>query len=55
QVAAGTLDASAKIYAMRVDSLYADTYKILENLGKISAPAKHPERPEEGGNSLFFS
>ncbi|NXH30027.1 CND2 protein, partial [Myiagra hebetior] len=55
QVAAGTLDASAKIYAVRVDSVHADTYRVLGNLGKDSAPTKEPESPEPGGNSLLCS
>ncbi|NXN89346.1 CND2 protein, partial [Bombycilla garrulus] len=55
QAAAGTLDASAKIYAMRVDSLHADTFRTLGNLGLGSAPARDPDSPEEGGNSLFSS
>ncbi|NXY54967.1 CND2 protein, partial [Callaeas wilsoni] len=54
QVAAGTLDASAKIYAVRVDSVHADTYRVLGNLGKDPGPAKDPQSPQEGGNSLFF-
>ncbi|XP_071793554.1 condensin complex subunit 2-like [Asterias amurensis] len=33
QVASCTLDASAKIYAGRVDSIHADTYKMLGGLG----------------------
>uniref|UniRef100_A0A8C3DS26 Condensin complex subunit 2 n=1 Tax=Corvus moneduloides TaxID=1196302 RepID=A0A8C3DS26_CORMO len=50
KVAAGTLDASAKIYAVRVDSVHADTYRVLGNLGKDSAPAKDPQSPEEGSS-----
>ncbi|NWH59095.1 CND2 protein, partial [Geococcyx californianus] len=46
KVAAGTLDASAKIYAMRVDAVHADTYKVLGGLGKDSAAAKNVARPE---------
>ena len=34
QVAAGTLDASTKIYAYRVDSVYGDTLKIAGGLGQ---------------------
>ncbi|NXF14120.1 CND2 protein, partial [Smithornis capensis] len=55
QVAAGTLDASAKIYSVRVDMVHADTYKILGGLGKDSAPAKDPESPEGGGTFPVFS
>ena len=36
QVAAGTLDASTKIYAYRVDSVYGDTLKIAGGLGQVS-------------------
>ncbi|XP_009874818.1 PREDICTED: condensin complex subunit 2 [Apaloderma vittatum] len=45
KVAAGTLDASAKIYAVRVDAVHADTYKVLGGLGKDSAPTKNVESP----------
>lgn len=44
QVAAGTLDASAKIYAVRVDAVHADVYKVLGGLGKES------QGPEESDN-----
>ncbi|NXK55707.1 CND2 protein, partial [Chauna torquata] len=40
KIAAGTLDASAKIYAVRVDAVHADTYKVLGGLGKDSAPTE---------------
>ncbi|XP_063788091.1 condensin complex subunit 2 isoform X2 [Pseudophryne corroboree] len=43
KVAAGTLDASAKIYAVRVDAVHADVYKVLGGLGKES---QGPERGE---------
>ncbi|XP_075580187.1 condensin complex subunit 2 [Pelecanus crispus] len=46
KVAAGTLDASAKIYAVRVDVVHADTYKVLGGLGKDSAPTKDVDSPE---------
>ncbi|NXX80817.1 CND2 protein, partial [Urocolius indicus] len=46
KVAAGTLDASAKIYAVRVDAVHADTYKVLGGLGKDSASTKDVESPE---------
>ncbi|XP_053905718.1 condensin complex subunit 2 isoform X3 [Cuculus canorus] len=46
KVAAGTLDASAKIYAVRVDAVHSDTYKVLGGLGKDSAPAKNMDSPE---------
>ncbi|XP_005505306.2 condensin complex subunit 2 isoform X1 [Columba livia] len=47
KVAAGTLDASAKIYAMRVDVVHTDTYKVLGGLGKDSAPTENTDSPEE--------
>ncbi|XP_040849436.1 condensin complex subunit 2 isoform X2 [Ochotona curzoniae] len=42
KVAAGTLDASTKIYAVRVDAVHADVYRVLGGLGK-DTPS-----PEEG-------
>jgi len=44
QVAAGTLDASTKIYAYRVDSVYGDTLKIASGLGQ----AGKQDGPEGG-------
>ena len=34
QVASSTLDASAKIYAGRVDAIHSETYKVLTGLGR---------------------
>ncbi|MGH0178616.1 UNVERIFIED_CONTAM: hypothetical protein FKN15_077503 [Acipenser sinensis] len=54
RVAAGTLDASAKIYAVRVDAVHADTYRVLGGLGKDSKPGPEGEQEaqeEEGGES----
>ena len=34
QVASSTLDASAKIYAGRVDSIYTDAFKVLTGFGR---------------------
>ncbi|NWU09744.1 CND2 protein, partial [Cephalopterus ornatus] len=51
KVAAGTLDASAKIYSVRVDTVHADTYKVLGGLGKDSAPAKGLDSPGEEDSS----
>ncbi|NXK97509.1 CND2 protein, partial [Formicarius rufipectus] len=51
KVAVGTLDASAKIYSVRVDTVHADTYKVLGGLGKDSAPAKDLDSPEEEDSS----
>lgn len=47
-MAAGTIDAGVKIYAVRVDAVHADTYKVLGGLGKESAPTKDVGSPEEG-------
>eukprot|EP00092_Neocalanus_flemingeri_P006979 GFUD01007533.1.p1 GENE.GFUD01007533.1~~GFUD01007533.1.p1 ORF type:complete len:751 (+),score=265.35 GFUD01007533.1:57-2309(+) len=46
QVAAGTLDASTKIYAYRVDSVYGDTLKIASGLGQAG---KQDDGDVEGG------
>ncbi|NWU82235.1 CND2 protein, partial [Onychorhynchus coronatus] len=51
KVAAGTLDACAKIYSARVDVVHADTYKVLGGLGKDSAPAKGLDSPGEEDSS----
>uniref|UniRef100_A0A663M9S0 Condensin complex subunit 2 n=1 Tax=Athene cunicularia TaxID=194338 RepID=A0A663M9S0_ATHCN len=48
KVAAGTLDASAKIYSVRVDAVHTDTYKVLGGLGTDLAPAKPTDSSEEG-------
>ncbi|XP_060040855.1 condensin complex subunit 2 isoform X2 [Erinaceus europaeus] len=42
KVAAGTLDASTKIYAVRVDAVHADVYRVLGGLGK-DAPSQEGE------------
>ncbi|KAM6996379.1 condensin complex subunit 2 [Passerculus sandwichensis] len=47
QMAAGTLDASAKIYAMRVDSVHADTFKVLGHLGKEPPRARDTDSPQD--------
>ncbi|NWX15062.1 CND2 protein, partial [Aegotheles bennettii] len=51
QLAASTIDASAKIYAARVDAVHADTYKVLGGLGKDSAPTKDGDSLEEETSS----
>eukprot|EP00057_Strongylocentrotus_purpuratus_P021405 XP_011675879.1 PREDICTED: condensin complex subunit 2 [Strongylocentrotus purpuratus] len=48
QVASCTLDASAKIYAGRVDAIHAETYKMLGGLGH-DRQSKHSEGDAEGG------
>ncbi|XP_068030683.1 condensin complex subunit 2 isoform X2 [Anomalospiza imberbis] len=50
QVAAGTLDASTKIYAVRVDSVHADAFRVLGHLGKEPAPARDPDSPQQGSS-----
>ncbi|XP_058715300.1 condensin complex subunit 2 [Poecile atricapillus] len=50
QVAAGTLDASAKIYAVRVDSVHADAFRVLGHLGKEPSHAREPHSPGEGSS-----
>lgn len=40
QVAAGTLDASTKIYAVRVDAVHADAYRVLGGLGSETKPGE---------------
>lgn len=47
QVASSTLDASAKIYAGRVDSIYNDIFKVLGGLGREAA-SKKGKGGEEG-------
>lgn len=50
QVASTTLDASAKIYAGRVDAIHSETYKVLSGLGCGQDKSKHAEEDdgEEG-------
>ena len=43
QVASTTLDASAKIYAGRVDAIHAETYKVLTGLGRSGDKPKTDE------------
>ncbi|XP_060106976.1 condensin complex subunit 2 isoform X2 [Heteronotia binoei] len=40
KIAAGTLDASTKIYSVRVDAVHGDVYRVLGGIGKDSAPAE---------------
>ncbi|XP_034286659.1 condensin complex subunit 2 [Pantherophis guttatus] len=49
KVAAGTLDASAKIYAVRVDAVHADVYRVLGGLGRDAAPAETENNQDTGG------
>uniref|UniRef100_UPI003590166D condensin complex subunit 2-like isoform X1 n=1 Tax=Myxine glutinosa TaxID=7769 RepID=UPI003590166D len=39
-MAAGTLDASAKIYAVRVDAVHSEAYKMLGGLGREAVPTQ---------------
>ncbi|XP_051000526.1 condensin complex subunit 2 [Acomys russatus] len=43
KVAAGTLDASTKIYAVRVDAVHADVYRVLGGLGKDTPAQEEAE------------
>ncbi|XP_007476595.1 condensin complex subunit 2 isoform X1 [Monodelphis domestica] len=52
KVAAGTLDASTKIYAVRVDAVHADVYRVLGGLGK-SAPAEGADTQEADGSTAI--
>uniref|UniRef100_A0A3Q1BSF9 Condensin complex subunit 2 n=1 Tax=Amphiprion ocellaris TaxID=80972 RepID=A0A3Q1BSF9_AMPOC len=49
-VAAGTLDASTKIYAVRVDAVHADAYRVLGGLGAETKPGEDHSPKEEDGN-----
>ncbi|XP_013009926.2 condensin complex subunit 2 isoform X1 [Cavia porcellus] len=49
KVAAGTLDASTKIYAVRVDVVHADTYRVLGGLGK-DAPSLEDVEEDPGAD-----
>ncbi|XP_068576875.1 condensin complex subunit 2 [Cebidichthys violaceus] len=50
KVAAGTLDASTKIYAVRVDAVHADAYRVLGGLGAETKPGEDHGPKEEGGD-----
>ncbi|XP_066278785.1 condensin complex subunit 2-like isoform X1 [Branchiostoma lanceolatum] len=49
QVASCTLDASAKIYAYRVDAVHADAFKMLGGLGHTESAKQTGDLPEEDG------
>ena len=49
QVASSTLDASAKIYAGRVDAIHSETYKVLSGLGRTGGGNEKQDRMDEGG------
>ncbi|XP_069022266.1 condensin complex subunit 2 isoform X2 [Embiotoca jacksoni] len=49
KVAAGTLDASTKIYAVRVDAVHADAYRVLGGLGAETKPGEdHGSKRADG-------
>ncbi|XP_077161678.1 condensin complex subunit 2 isoform X1 [Paroedura picta] len=50
KIAAGTLDASTKIYAVRVDAVHADVYRVLGGLGKDSGPAEPVDGQDTRGD-----
>jgi len=52
QVAAGTLDASTKIYAYRVDSVYGDTLKIASGLGQAGKQESGEANTGEGEDGV---
>ncbi|XP_023573222.1 condensin complex subunit 2 [Octodon degus] len=51
KVAAGTLDASTKIYAVRVDVVHADAYRVLGGLGKDAPSVEEAEDPGTEGST----
>jgi len=50
QLASSTIDASAKIYAGRVDAIHSETYKVLSGLGRGGAS----HAPKTGGRPWCF-
>uniref|UniRef100_A0A669DU18 Condensin complex subunit 2 n=1 Tax=Oreochromis niloticus TaxID=8128 RepID=A0A669DU18_ORENI len=48
KVAAGTLDASTKIYAVRVDAVHADAYRVLGGLGAETKPGEEEDGDDAG-------
>uniref|UniRef100_A0A8C5IEE1 Condensin complex subunit 2 n=1 Tax=Junco hyemalis TaxID=40217 RepID=A0A8C5IEE1_JUNHY len=60
QMAAGAVEASAKIYAMRVDSLHAETFRVLGQLGKQPRAARdadaarkaQPKKKQQGYKTI---
>jgi len=42
QLASSTLDASAKIYASRVDAIHTEMYKVLPGLGRGASNSQQP-------------
>ncbi|XP_003497859.1 condensin complex subunit 2 isoform X2 [Cricetulus griseus] len=52
KVAAGTLDASTKIYAVRVDAVHADVYRVLGGLGKDPPSQEEAESLGTDGSAV---
>ncbi|KAL4231117.1 hypothetical protein ACF0H5_008700 [Mactra antiquata] len=52
QVASTTLDASAKIYAGRVDAIHAETYKVLSGLGRGVDKQKNAPEGDDGPEAM---
>ncbi|XP_040602174.1 condensin complex subunit 2 isoform X1 [Mesocricetus auratus] len=52
KVAAGTLDASTKIYAVRVDAVHADVYRVLGGLGKDPPSQEEAESHGADGSAV---
>ena len=48
QVASNALDASAKIYSFRVDSVHNDTYRVLSGLNRSASESKKQTSEEPG-------
>ncbi|KAJ7520141.1 hypothetical protein O6H91_20G068600 [Diphasiastrum complanatum] len=53
QKASCTLEASAKIYSYRVDSVHSETYKVLGGINRTSANTHSPEIPENGADTAL--
>uniref|UniRef100_A0A8V5GRE3 Condensin complex subunit 2 n=1 Tax=Melopsittacus undulatus TaxID=13146 RepID=A0A8V5GRE3_MELUD len=54
KVAAGTIDASGKIYSVRVDTIHVDAYKVLGGLNKDTEPKNSVDSPGEGVPCTLF-
>lgn len=49
-MASSTLDASAKIYAGRVDAIHSETYKVLTGLGRGNDRADKDDADKDNGD-----
>lgn len=54
KVAAGTLDASTKIYAVRVDAVHADAYRVLGGLGAETKPGEGKNLSKSSSSVCLF-